>query len=202
MTALDRVESQRLVSLETVVDRGLETFLEVGEALLEIRNSRLYRAEFATFEEYCRSRWGLSRTHVNRTIVAAELSGMAAVGAKPTSERQARELAPLRKDPSQVAAAMREASAGGKPTAEKVRKAVEKRVPKPASAAPPNPAPAPSGTVGERVAAACAFIRKNGRELDIEADPERWLRQLVGTRLAIDKLIDRAQAARGIEVEQ
>lgn len=37
----------RLEELEATIERGLTTFVEVGLALLEIRDSRLYRAEGA-----------------------------------------------------------------------------------------------------------------------------------------------------------
>lgn len=34
---------------EEVIDRGLATFIEVGQALLAIRDRRLYRMAYATF---------------------------------------------------------------------------------------------------------------------------------------------------------
>jgi hypothetical protein len=41
--------------------------IDVGLALLEIRDQRLYReAGYRTFEEYCKERWGWSICHVNR----------------------------------------------------------------------------------------------------------------------------------------
>ena len=46
----------------------------VGTALMEIRENRLYRSEFKTFEEYCQSKWGFSRQFANKTI---ESSGIA-----------------------------------------------------------------------------------------------------------------------------
>jgi hypothetical protein len=56
-------ESQRLAELEAVVERGLTTFIEVGEALREIRDARLYKASHGTFEAYLRERWAISRGH-------------------------------------------------------------------------------------------------------------------------------------------
>jgi hypothetical protein len=50
----------RFTELEAVVERHLETFLSVGRALAEIRAKRLYRLQHATFEDYCRHRWGFS----------------------------------------------------------------------------------------------------------------------------------------------
>lgn len=56
--SLTNSEKERLSELEETVERGLETFVEVGRALMEIRDQRLYRADYDTFEAYCRERWG------------------------------------------------------------------------------------------------------------------------------------------------
>ncbi len=45
---LNELEVRRLTELESVIDRGLETFMEVGRALLEIRESKLYRKSYKT----------------------------------------------------------------------------------------------------------------------------------------------------------
>ena len=42
-SVLSPAERNRLRELEELIQRGLETFLEVGQALEEIRTSRLYR---------------------------------------------------------------------------------------------------------------------------------------------------------------
>ncbi len=77
-----------------MIERGLATFLEVGSALLTIRESRLYRGTHSTFEDYCQERWGMSRCHANRQIQAAEVVGsLGPIGPKPANEAQARELA-------------------------------------------------------------------------------------------------------------
>ena len=51
---------------------------------------RLYRETHATFEAYCRERWGWSRQHAYRQIQAAQVAGMSPMGDKPANERQAR----------------------------------------------------------------------------------------------------------------
>lgn len=83
-------DSVRLVELEGVIERGLTTFVEVGAALMEIRDSRLYRETHGTFEAYCRERWGWDRTYAHRTIQAAEVSRMLPMGNILPSERVAR----------------------------------------------------------------------------------------------------------------
>jgi hypothetical protein len=114
----------RLAQLEGVVERGLATFVEVGEALLEIRESRLYRESHATFEDYCRARWGFSRQWAHELIQASSVSSMLDVA--PTSVRQAAELSPLRDEPEQMREAWQTAqtAGNGKPTATIVRQAV------------------------------------------------------------------------------
>ena len=55
------VIADRLAECEAVIERGQQTFIEVGQALMEIRDSRLYRETHATFEAYCNERWGWTR---------------------------------------------------------------------------------------------------------------------------------------------
>jgi len=87
----------RLTELEDVVRRGLSSVVEVGRALMEIRNKRLYREMgFSTFEDYCRDRWKWTRQYANRQIRAAELVEMVPMGTKLKNERQARELVGLK----------------------------------------------------------------------------------------------------------
>lgn len=88
-------ERQRLAELEAVVERGLQTFAEVGAALSEIRNARLYQVEYPTFEEYCRERWGMDRTYAQRHIEAARVVALLPNGNVPLRESHARELGKL-----------------------------------------------------------------------------------------------------------
>lgn len=89
-------EQNELERCEVIIRQGLETFIEVGQALLIIRDKRLYRLESATFEDYCREKWGMAKTHANRLISASEtISNLAPMGVIPTTERQARPLTSL-----------------------------------------------------------------------------------------------------------
>lgn len=97
-------EQDRLARYETVIERGLRTFFEVGTALVVIRNERLYRAEHPTFEEYCRDRWGMGRNYVNKLVAAnevvANLGTIVPKNQLPANEAQARPLTRL-SDPEQ-----------------------------------------------------------------------------------------------------
>ena len=64
-------ESKRLVELEGIIKTGHQAFIEVGEALTEIRDKKLYRLDYGTFEEYCQKKWGWTRQHCYRLIQAA-----------------------------------------------------------------------------------------------------------------------------------
>jgi hypothetical protein len=48
-----------LPELERVIEQGLATFREVGTALAEIRDRRLFLDRgYSDFENYCKARWG------------------------------------------------------------------------------------------------------------------------------------------------
>ena len=117
----------RLAELEAVIERGLETFVEVGNAIREIRDSRLYRERYATFEEYCRERWGWGRNYANKQVVAADTAALVGTNVPIANEAQARALAPLaREDPEAARAVWAEAveeakRRGRRPTAAAVR---------------------------------------------------------------------------------
>ncbi|MCY7351962.1 MAG: hypothetical protein LH606_15070, partial [Cytophagaceae bacterium] len=53
-TPLSAVEQSRFEICELIIARGLQTFVDVGQALFEIRRFRLYRTDFPTFELYCK----------------------------------------------------------------------------------------------------------------------------------------------------
>lgn len=128
--AIESVERERLAKLEATIERGLDTFVAVGTALGEIRDARFYRFTHDTFEDYCRERWQMPRQHAYRLIEGAEVARLVSpMGDIPASERQARELAPLKDEPEVMAEAWAEATqrGDGKPTAAIVREVVSER---------------------------------------------------------------------------
>lgn len=90
-------EQVELEACEAIIERNLAVFYETGQALLKIRDARLYRATHSTFEDYCRERWGFARRTAYQYIEAAEVIDNVRHGAQeiPANERQARELAGL-----------------------------------------------------------------------------------------------------------
>lgn len=106
--ALNAAELAELASCESVIEHGLKVFQAVGVALITIREKRLYRAEFTTFEAYCVARWGFTDEHARRLMRGAEafenLSASPPMGGElPTSERQIRPLVTLAPDQQRAA---------------------------------------------------------------------------------------------------
>lgn len=121
-------ESRDLARLETTIANGLQTVVEVGEALAEIRDRKLYREEHATFDAYLETKWKISRSWACRQIQAAETVKVLPTDNKPTTERQARpltKLAPEKRAEAWNAAVA--ASPTGTPTAKEVEAAVANR---------------------------------------------------------------------------
>jgi hypothetical protein len=143
MTAIEQVitteltsgEQQLFEQHEEIIERGLQTFYAVGYALADIRDQRLYRAEYKTFEDYCQQRWNMSKSNANRLVQAASIvDNLAPIGVKPQNEAQVRPLAKLETAEDQQDA-WKEAveRSNGKPTAKVVGEVVQERTNPPAA---------------------------------------------------------------------
>lgn len=127
---LTQEESARLAECEIVITKGFQNFYEVGCALIEISDKRLYRDTHSTFEEYCQAKWQITARHAYRLCEAAEV-----IKALPENvthgsqinERQAREIkkAPKEKRAQVVETAAAKAESESRPmTARDVKEAV------------------------------------------------------------------------------
>jgi hypothetical protein len=138
-TALTTTESQTLTDCERVINRGLKGFKEVGNALLKIRDGKLYRQEHNTFEAYCSARWSMSRPRAYQImesagVVASLPENLSTIVDK---EGQARELT---KVPAEKRAKVVEvAAASGPVTAKSIKQAAAQVVEKPEPVAAPEP---------------------------------------------------------------
>jgi len=65
---LDASEKHRFEELQLIIEAGLPSFLEVGRALMEIKDQKLYREHWPTFELFVRERFGLSSHRANEII--------------------------------------------------------------------------------------------------------------------------------------
>jgi hypothetical protein len=97
MEILNIDESHELERCEVVIKQGLQTFIEVGQALMTIKEKRLYRISFKTFEDYCIEKWAITKTQANRLIQASEtIISLTPIGViLPQTESQTRPLTSL-----------------------------------------------------------------------------------------------------------
>ncbi len=120
-------EKARLTELEGEVERAFEI---AGKALREIRDQRLYRGEYGTFEAYCNARFGFKRRqpyHIMKASAIAENLRARDVHIMPIGEYQIRPLAQIKESEKQAQAwecAIKKAH-GKSPTHEEVRAAVK-----------------------------------------------------------------------------
>jgi hypothetical protein len=150
-------ESKRLIELEKIIEAGKQTFIEVGIALAEIRDARLYKADFKTFEEYCVKKWGWTKQHCYRLI---ECAPIAKSNPQVTSINQVRALAKVPEEKrNQVIkkALAKSKSAGRKLTAKDISAAAETEPepPEPARVQSYTPDPKPITTTGEEAKVFC-----------------------------------------------
>lgn len=102
---LTAAEIQAFAGYEATIAAGLQTFVAVGQALLAIRDQRLYRHDYATFEAYCTERWGMSRPRAYQLMEAANVVGHLSTIVDtplPANEAQARPLTALPPDVQRV----------------------------------------------------------------------------------------------------
>lgn len=139
-------EHNDFTRLDGVVRRGLATFMEVGQALMEIRDRELWRAGgHPSWADYNRTVGGLTKVHANRLIRAAQiaqhLAGVEPIGFTPVAESQMRPLCRLQ-NPEQYTQAWSlgvERAGGGQPTAKQLTNVVAELMayePHPAKAKP------------------------------------------------------------------
>lgn len=122
-------ESNALVEHEAVIERGIKTFYEVGIALANIRDRKLYRADHGTFEEYCQGRWQMTGSRAYQMIDAADVVSTIVETElpPPANEGQARELGRVPEPERTEVWRETVERTDGKPTAAAVRETYEQR---------------------------------------------------------------------------
>ena len=93
-STLTAPEEHRLESLEQVIRGRMKVFIAVGEALIEIRDKRLYREISDTFEGYCQVRWGFTRRRADQLIAATNIVAEVAERVIATNENPGSQNAP------------------------------------------------------------------------------------------------------------
>jgi len=89
------IEAMSFSELETVIEKGLPIFMQVGRALMRIRDERLYKTDYSNFDAYCRERWQRRRAWADQTIRSTRVAGeLHTAGVHFPTEREARAIAP------------------------------------------------------------------------------------------------------------
>jgi hypothetical protein len=170
LSILSPAEVRELVTCEEIISQGWETFVNVGRALAAIRDKRLYRADFETFEAYCRRKWQYGKSHAYRLIGAAEvIASLSPIGdiPLPRNEAQVRPLLGLRAD--EVQAIWREAvkKAGKKNVTAKLVNQAVARFRLPADIAPMNSkAPPNTEQVKRTIALADKILQRAKQQVE------------------------------------
>lgn len=141
---LTAAETKRLVAYEAIFEDSKKEFMKGWEALMCISEEGLYRATHATFEQYCREKWGISARYANRLMLAdavvdnikSDQLVSSEPAAIPENEAQARPLAALT-PPQQIEAARIVGKTTGKHTAKDFESAADKVTGKKAKADKP-----------------------------------------------------------------
>ena len=92
------MKNDRLTHLEDLIARNQSYFHEIGKALKEIRDARLYKLTlFETFEAYTRARWDMGRAQAYRLIQSYKvIKNLSPIGdILPENESQVRPLTQL-----------------------------------------------------------------------------------------------------------
>lgn len=135
---LSAAELERLHACEAIIHQGLQAFIEVGMALQEIRNGKLYRAGYKTFEAYCEDVFSIKRRNAYTLMAEVEVVQQLRLNAQadadntrviPSTASHAGALAELDKEDRQVVwnAVVAESELTRKPiTAKKIREAAQR----------------------------------------------------------------------------
>jgi hypothetical protein len=93
------MQHERLIQLENLITNKQNHFYQIGKALKEINDARLYKLTcFDTFEAYIKNRWDMKKSHAYRMIDAYKvISNLSPIGdiILPANESQARPLVQL-----------------------------------------------------------------------------------------------------------
>jgi hypothetical protein len=86
---ITRTELKELQINEEIIERGIRSFIDVGQALSEIRRGKLWKGSYENFPVYLRVRWGMGDSYASKLITGSEVASRLK---DVTNENQAREL--------------------------------------------------------------------------------------------------------------
>ena len=126
MSAAIKLSAGEVVTLEAceaVIEAGRQSFIDVGKALTDVRDGKLWREKYESFEDYCQKRWRWGKRRAYQLIEAGEVAK--SLPESPCkilqNDSQARELAKVA--PAKRAAVLEQAAASGPVTAKSIKSA-------------------------------------------------------------------------------
>ncbi len=139
MEAISLSESKRLGELEKIIQAGKQTFLEVGIALAEICERKLYKAEFSTFAEYTIKKWGWGKSYAYTLIESAKVVRALPQKVSTIVDNEAKARALQQVPEKKRAPALEKLAASGEPVTAKAIQKFAKPIPKKPKAEPKQP---------------------------------------------------------------
>ncbi len=133
---------EELAKAEATIAKGKQTFMDVGLALMDIRERRGYRFTHPTFEDYCQAKWGWTASRSRQLIGAVETVREleSVTGVTLSTEAQAREVKKIGTDT--VAGELKEALKTSDDPVKAVNKVIKSHAaPAPKSESKPDPEP-------------------------------------------------------------
>lgn len=183
-TELTAPESKRLVECEGVIEQGQQTFMEVGQALSEIRDGKLYRAKYKTFEQYTEAKWGWG-AHRARQIINAVAVQKSVTKVTLLNEAAARQMGEIPEPHRNGVAKKAAKESGGEPINAAQIKEAAKEIVKPPKAPekPSGPGPRPPKPVDEEGRAihprAAAALARTGEFQALEREAHALKRKIL-----------------------
>lgn len=74
ISTLTPVERRDFKECKAIISARMETFVEVGRALVRIRDNKYYRDTHKTFDSFCKAEWDMGKDYANKIIRAAKVS--------------------------------------------------------------------------------------------------------------------------------
>lgn len=163
-------EKARFGALHEKVQTAAKSFVEAGLALMEIKRDKLYREDYSSFEDYCRSVHEISRQHANNLVRAGQIyRNLETIVSKdersllPKREGQVRELSRISGAEVQLSI-LKTAASAGKITAQSIANLVDAKL---------NKAPrADRKSSSQRVAHAASVLNEIEAKLGNDASQE------------------------------
>lgn len=144
-----KIDQARYEKLDATVKRGAQTFIEVGQALMEIKTAKLWRIEFDTWEAYCMDRLSYTPRRIDQ-IIAASITANELTDAGLPAPKNENQIRPISGHNTDSVSAWRDATTvyGDSPSGQQVKAVVDRRE---AAGNDPDPEPDPDEIIRRQV---------------------------------------------------